>query len=324
MNINHGYGSSLLNAPFGAGKVFHVCQVATDTYDYLSKILVPDSDGVPRLYGHSSTASAVTSDGIAAAVAQTVEGRNDYIVVWPADSTYYIDAAVALNKKSVHVVCPAGMGYDIGSTNAARIQQITASTACFAVSDSAVEISGFYIKNINGASAITLAATSYAVNIHHNTFPLIWTSSAIGSIIGTGDAGAWGKIERNWFVSQSGGAQTCAAGVIQIQASATACQVNHNQITIGDTQTATIGISNAAVKGHTDFNIFSESGGSGVPDGGTITSCVSIHASGCAIGNRCAVAAGQALTGGTAAHSFVDNMDGATGAGNGAASNLET
>jgi hypothetical protein len=220
-----------------------------------------------------------------------------------------------MNKKAVHLICPAGMGYDIGATNAARIQQIGA-YAVVAVTDAAVEIAGFYFKNLTGYSAITLGTgTAYAPNIHHNTFAIQAIASFVGSIIGTGDAGGWGKIERNWFVSQGGGAQTCAAGIVQIAAAATACQVNHNQIPIGDTQIATIGIANGAVKGSTNYNLFSECGGSGVSDGGTITNCISIHASGCAIGNRCAVASGAFATGGTAAHSFSDNLDGRSTAG---------
>jgi len=265
------------------------------------------SDGSAMVYKHESSASAVTTNGLKNALAATVEDRNDYVIVLGANSTYYIDEALALNKKNVHIICPSGFGYERGATNACRIQQITAATAIFAVSDEAVEIAGFYLKNIDGASAITLAATSYAPNIHHNYFPLIWTASGIGSIIGTGDGGAWGKIERNTFISQAGGAVTCAAGVIQIQASATGCGVNYNEIIIGDTQIATIGIANGAVKGQTNFNIFSESGGAGVSDGGTITKCIAINASGCAIGNIGAVGTGQLLSGGTTLHSYAEN-----------------
>jgi hypothetical protein len=323
-NINAGYGVSLLNTPFGAGKVFHVARQGSDVYNWLAEAVIPDSDGRARLFGHVSSASAVTTDAFALAVAELVEGRNDYIVVWPDNSTYYIDAAIALAVKGCHLVAPSGLGNEIGATNAVRIQQITAATACVAISDASVEVSGIYFKNINGTAAITLAAGSYAPNIHHNTFPLIWTSGAqVGAIVCSGDGGAWGSIERNWMVSQSGGACTCAAGVIVVGAAATAARVRYNEITIGDTQTATIGISNAAVKGRTDFNIFSESGGSGVSDGGTITNCIAINVSGAATGNRCSVAAGAFASGGTAAHSFTDNTDGATGAGNGQASNLE-
>ena len=318
-NFPNGLSSfgGLLFGGLGIGNVYYVVN-STSTSAYAEMLArfgdERYSDGSKILHIHTSTASAVTNDGIADALACTVEDRNDYVVVMPANNTYYIDAALAMNKKAVHLVCPAGMGYDIGATNAARIQQLTALTAVIAISDASVEVAGFYMKNVDKTSHITLAATSYALNIHHNTFPLIWVAGAqVGAIVGTGDAGAWGKIERNWFVSQAGNDLTCAAGIIVIQASATACQVNHNQITIGDGNIATIGISNGAVKGHTDFNIFSESGGSGPSDGGTITTCIVIHASGCAIGNRAAVGTGQILSGGTSAHSYSDNIGGVTG-----------
>ena len=309
-------GISMLGS-HGIGNVYYVANTtSTDAFADMWRRYGGKKykDGSKILHPHTSTSGSVTVDGLTAALACTVEDRNDYVIVMGANNTYYIDAALALNKKNVHIICPAGLGYDIGATNAARIQQLTALTAVFAVSDASVEIAGFYLKNVDKTSHITLAATSYAVNIHHNTLPLIWVAGAqVGAIVGTGDAGAWGKIERNWIVSQAGNALTCAAGIILIQSSATATQVNHNQITIGDKNVATIGIANYAVKGHTDFNIFSESGGGAVADGGTISSCIAIHASGCAIGNRGAVATAQLLSGGTTAHSFCDNIGGHTG-----------
>ncbi len=296
----------------GMGNIYYVVNTASSSYAHMISRLkdVYYDDGTPALHLHTSSASAVTLNGLKSALADTVEDRNDFVVVMPSNSTYYIDEALAMDKKGVHLVCPAGLGYDIGANNAARIQQITAATACIAVSDAAIEIAGFYIKQYADVAAITLAALSYAPNIHHNTFPLVWSSAPVAAIVGTGDAGGWGKIERNWFVSQAGGAVTAAIAAIDIKANATACQCNHNQVTIGDTEIATLCISNAAVKGHTDFNIFSECGGSGVSDGGTITNAIAIHESGCAIGNLGAVASGELLSGGTAAHSFCQNFDG--------------
>lgn len=302
---------NVINGGLGIGNVYYVVNTTSTTAyaDILKKYGgLRYDDGSLMLHPHTSTSSAVTVNGLKTALAATVEDRNDYVVVLGANNTYYTDEALALDKKNVHIICPAGLGYDRGATNAARIQQITASTAIFAVSDASIEIAGFYLKNINGTAAITLAATSYAPNIHHNYFPLIWTSGAqVGAIVASGDGGAWGKIERNTFISQAGGACTCAAGVIVIGAPATGAAVNYNEIIIGDTQIATIGIANSAVKGQTNFNIFSESGGSGVSDGGTITTCISIHASGCAIGNVGAVGTGQMLTGGTTLHSYAEN-----------------
>lgn len=319
-------GISMLGT-LGVGNVYHVVNTTSSSYAELNKRFgkMRYSDGSYAFCPHTSTASVVTTNGLKTALGYTVEDRNDYVIVYPSNGTLYIDEVLALDKKGVHIVCPAGLGNEIGATNAACIQQITASTAIFAVTDAAVEIAGLYLKNINGTAAITLGTSAYAPNIHHNTFPLIWTSGAqVGAIVATGDGGAWGTIERNWMVSQSGGACTCAAGVIVIPAAATACRVRYNEITIGDTQIATIGISNAAVKGRTDYNLFSESGGASVSDGGTITNCISISVSGAATGNRCNVGTGQALSGGTASHSFNDNMDGVTEGTGGITAQLET
>lgn len=298
------------NAVFGnlgIGNVYNVCQT-TNTVVYADLVL---------RYGgqtYENDGSVLLHSTIESALAATVECRNDYVVVWPQDSDYDITAALALNKKAVHLICPAGMGYDIGCNNAVRIDQTTAGIAVMAISDAAIEVAGFYLKPYIGREHFTLAAASYAVNIHHNYLPLKWTSTNYAAIAGTGDAGAWGKIERNCFVSQAGDDKTCAA-IVDIQSSATATEVSHNQFTIGDGNTATLCISNAAVKGNTNFNVFSTSGGTGVADGGIITNAIYIHASGCAIGNRGAVGSGELLSGGTAAHSFCDNLDGRSTAG---------
>jgi len=296
-------GITSMGAPvvggLGVGNVYFVIKTAEAFYgEFDRERNTTYADGSRSI--HTTIQSALDA---------TVECRNDYVIVFPSDSDYDLTAALTMSKKSVHLVCPAGFGYERGATNACRIEQTTASTAIIAVSDSAVEIAGFYLKPYIGQSHITLAATSYGLNIHHNTLVLKWTTSNSAAIAGTDDAGAWGSIERNWFVSQAGNAQTCAA-VVSIGASATGARVCHNELTIGDGNTATVGIQNLAVKGVTSFNIFSQSGGSGVSDGGTITKCIQVHASGAAIGNVGAVSTGKMLTGGTTLNSYAENYGG--------------
>jgi hypothetical protein len=300
------------DALMGIGNVYHVLQSNVSYYDKWV------AENYRTLYDGSANIHTSIQDAVNAMVAE----RNDYCLVHTDNDDYDITSVITLSKKGIHVICPQGSGYDIGANNSVRIHQNTAATAIFAISNSAIEIAGFYLKPYIGCSHITIANGSYALNIHHNTLVLQWTASNDPAISASGDGGAWGKIERNWIISQGGDAQTCAA-VIVIGSAATGAQVNRNEITIGDDNIATVGIQNSAVKGHTDFNIFSEAGGNDVASGGTITKCVAVHATGSATGNRCSVAAAQFASGGTAAHSFVDNMDGATGAGNGAASNLE-
>jgi hypothetical protein len=282
----------------GVGNIYYVVSTS-DTTVY--------NDLVLRYGGqtYENDGSSILHTSIATALAATVECRNDYVVVQPKNADYDITAALTLNKKNVHLVCPAGISYDIGSNNSVRIEQTTDSLAIFAISDAAIEVAGFYLKPDASASAapFTLAATSYALNIHHNYIVLKGTVASGGaSIAGTGDGGAWGNIERNHCITQV--SSSTFPSVIGIASPATGCEVSHNQITIGNGATATVGISNGAVLGNTNYNTFSTCGGSGAASGGTITNCVAINASATAIGNRCAVASGGFASGGTAQNSF--------------------
>lgn len=286
-------GGGAIAAP---GEIFYVCENTTS--------------GEKTVY--SWLAARVPSENlktnIADALSATVECRNDYVLVMPSDSDYDITAALTMNKKCVHLIGVGGFGYDRGSTNAVRIEQTTAATAVIAISDAAIEVAGFYLKPYIGVSHITLAATSYAPNIHHNSFMLKWTTSNEGCIVGTGDAGAWGSVaERNWFVSQAGNDQTCAA-VIDIGASATSARVNYNDFMIGDGNTATVVVKNLATKGTVNFNNFQLAAGDG-----TITHAIQVGAWGSAIGNRACVQDGAIMTGGTVDISFVDNYNASNG-----------
>jgi hypothetical protein len=280
-------------------------------------------DGSKILY----KATSLTADvAIQEALDACVANRNDYVVVMSSGTNYSITNTLQLTKKGVHLICPTGLsnaGFPVGNT--ARLKSIVAATSVANVTAEAVEIAGFYIKNYADVAAITIAATVSAQNIHSNAFMMVWSSSPAAMIVGTGAGGAWGSIENNWFISESGTSVTAAIAAIDIAAQATGCRVCHNEVTIGDGNTATLCISNQAIKGHTDFNVFSESGGSGVTSGGTITNAISVAAAGAAIGNLGAVGSGKLLSGGTAAHSFVGNIDGRTasdGAG-GQVANLE-
>ena len=258
--------------------------------------------------GTYSDGSAIVHTTIQSALDATVECRNDYVIVQPSDSDYDITAALTMSKKSVHLICPAGLGNDVGATNAARIHQNTTSLACIAVSDSSIEIAGLYLKNYQNYSHITLAASSYAPNIHNNTLVMSCTSTtAAPAIVGTGDAGAWGSIERNWIVSQAGDDYTIAA-IISIDQTAAAARVCFNEITIGDGATATVGIYNGASKGMVRGNVFGQAGADS-----TWTHCIAIGSNGNAIGNRGVVADSILVTGGTSDKSFSDNMNGVNG-----------
>lgn len=284
-------------AMFGCGEVYHVCRAADTSIKNWLNQRVP---GDHLFFAATSGADIAINKALSACV----EGRNDYVVIWPSNSDYDLTAVITLNKKCVNLVAPGGFTYERGAGNAVRIHQNTAATAVFAVSDANVQIAGFYVKNYAGIAAITLAATSYAPNINHNTFVISLTTSNAAIIAGTGDAGGWGKIEKNLFLSYAGTSQTIAK-VIDIGASATCAQVLNNDFVFGDSNTITVAVYNDAVKGLTAYNNFSSSGGDA-----TLTNAIYINAKGAAIKNMVAAASGCGLSGGTAGASFCQNFDG--------------
>ena len=290
----------------GIGNVYYVIKTNEAYYSqFLADHQGTYSDGSAIVYG----ATAASSDtAIQAALDACVEGRNDYVVVMPSDSDYDLTAALTMSKKCVHLICPAGLGYERGATAACRLEQTTAATSIIEVSDSSIEIAGFYLKPYIGCSHITLAATSYSPNIHHNTFVLKWTTTNLGAIVCSGDGGAWGSVaEYNWFISQAGDDQTCAS-IISVGASATGARVCYNDFFIGDGNTATVGISNAATKGTTIGNNFMVAAGDG-----TITTCVLQGAWGNAYDNKGSVGADALIDGGTDDISAVNNMNSVSG-----------
>jgi hypothetical protein len=314
---NFNYGIASFGVPvfgsMGVGNVYMVCQTAdTDVFTQFTKRYGKNrfSDGTWMLNPFIGTgAIAATTNGIQTALDSCVTNRNDYVVVAPSDTNYGLDAVLTMSKKAVHLVCPAGMGRDFPVGNSARIKQLTGANAVIAITNQAVEVAGFYLKNYTALSTITLSTLALSPNIHTNMFNLVWSGAQAPAIAGTLAGGAWGSIDHNWLISESGTSATCAV-VIDIIAQATGARVCHNEMTIGDSNTATIGISNQAVKGHTDFNIFSESGGATV---GTIAACISVPTYEAAIGNRGAVATGHMFAGGTANRSFCDNRDAQAG-----------
>ena len=309
--------SDILGNGIGVGNVYIVVNTAdtTSSADILAQYQGTYPDGSVIVY----EATPATADvAIQAALDSCVANRNDYVLVMPSNTNYSITNSLVMSKKGVHLICPTGLtgnAFPIGNT--ARLKSIVAATPIIAVSANteAFEIAGFYLKNYVDVAAITLATGVSAQNIHSNMFPLVWGSnSAVASIVGTGSAGAWGSISNNWWISETGTGHTVAIAAVDIGASATGCRVCNNEITIGDQNVATAGISNQAVKGHTDFNVFSESGGLAAgAGGGSIVKCVSVSVMGCAIGNLGAVVTTHMLTGGTANESYVENFSALNG-----------
>lgn len=282
----------------GIGNVYRVIKTTEPYYTQFIK----------DYQGRHTDGSLMVHTDIQSALDATVECRNDYVIVQPSDSDYDITAVLTLSKKSVHLICPAGMGMETGATNACRIHQTTAATDIFSVADASIEIAGFYLKHYANVTAIELTGNGYAPNIHHNTIAMSTSSTTSEPmILGVAAGGAYGSIHHNWIFA-SGGDDTTIAAIIYIQASATMARVNFNEITIGDGMTATVGIINHATKGMVKGNTFGQAGSDS-----TWTHCINIGSYGNAIYNRGVVADGVLVTGGVNDKSFSDNMNGVDG-----------
>lgn len=288
----------------GMGNVYRV--IASDEPYYTQFV-------ADHQFEHSDGSEAVHTT-IASALSATVECRNDYVVVQPQDADYDITTALEMNKKSVHLVCPAGLGYDIGASNACRIHQ-TGAYPIINVSDAAIEIAGFYLKNYATKGGVILSSdVTYGLMIHHNYWAMSLSGSTNEPMLGpliantTGAAGAWGTFERNFFQSQAGGSATIAAILGTFNAQATGVRVCFNELAIGDTNnTATVGIKNLSVKGITRDNIFhAHQTASGA---GVFTHCVQTDTSGTAYRNIGNVADGEIVVGGTDELSHILNYN---------------
>jgi len=310
-NFPHGilsFGNIVSGTP-GVGNIYIVWQtsktaIMSDMLSKYSDTTYPDGSKV--LYQ-----DAGTGDGIAAAITACKGGRNDYIFV--GTGNYNLTTALSLSgKSSVHLIGMNGLNFDVSSVGAAALTQTGAYPAI--TMEAYGEVAGFQIINKAGYPAINAAANIWRMQVHNNCFHMVGGTACSIIDFSAAATNSYGRIFKNRFATWVGGNLTAAINV----GTATGCDICENIITYYN-GTLTYGIVSAGAQCVIADNFISDSGG-----GGTITTAITIFTYSSAIGNRCAVGAGAALAGGTAAHSFVDNMDGSTGATNGAASNLET
>lgn len=289
------------------GNIYRVLHKSKAFYaDFLKQNQFKYSDGSDAFYSDSGT-----GDGIRAAIAACKGGRSDYIIV--GTGSYQLDTVLDLTgKSSVHLIGVNGLNRACGSDGAALLQQ-TGSDYVVKL-EAYNELAGFQIINKTGYAAVYVAANKWRPNIHNNCFHTV-----AGSAINIVDASAaaacsYGSISYNRFATWVGGNMTSCINV----GTGTGVDIIGNMITHYN-GTLDYGITQAGAQCFVYGNKVSDCGG-----GGVVTVAVNVYQYSSAISNRLSVPAGYGLSGGTSAKSFVDNMDGATGAGNGAASNLET
>ena len=248
---------------------------------------------------------------IANAISACKGGRNDYVIVGTG-AWSLTTAATMAGKSSVHLIGQNGLGREVGSAGAALLQQTGNYQAV--IMEAYCELAGFQIINLDGYAAVTVAANIWRPSIHNNCFHTV-AGSAINIVDASGAlACSYGSISYNRFATWVGGNMTSCINV----GTGTGVDIVGNIISHYN-GTCDYGITQAGAQCVVKDNTVCNSGG-----GGVVTVAVNIHAYSSAIDNRLAVDAGKGLAGGTAANSFVGNKDGATGTGNGQASNLET
>jgi len=287
----------------GAGNVYRVIATGEAYYDQF-------------MYDHQfehTDGSAAVHTTIQSALDATVSARNDYVLIQPKEADYDLAAALTLSKKSVHLIGLDSL-YGIGAGNACRIHQ-TGAYPIAIVSDSAIEISGLYLKNYATKGGIILATGCYGSHIHHCYWAMNLSGATNEPMLGpyiadTGTAGGWSTFEDLFFQSQAGNNATIAA-VVRVNDDATGVRFQRIQIGIGDNNTATYGIQCDSVKGMViDCDFFAYP----TDSGGDFTHCITIHGSAVAYGNRGNVADGKLVEwGGTTGYGLIQNFNSASG-----------
>jgi len=294
----------------GVGNVYYVVQAAnTAVYTHMIK-------NYQRTYSDGSKAVQVT---IQAALDATVANRNDYVIVMPDSSDYDLTVALTMTKKSVHLICPAGLGTQGFPSNAARVHQNTAATAIITVTGDAVEIAGLFFKGIEGGDIITLSGTRWHPHIHDNFFGIAATASSNNfGIVGTG-AVSHASIHDNYFTNYSPGAMTgtdndVAAFISLSSGSSTRGLIRGNLMHTGGNTAVAAAISVAGYGFFIIDNYLWEDVAFGGTQAGTLTLGISTSADCLVAGNRIGITTAEnAVSGGTADASYVDNFEGTSG-----------
>jgi len=295
----------------GVGNVYYVIKSTEAYYDQF----------LTERQGVYNDGSVIVHTDIQSALDATVECRNDYVIVQPADADYDITETLTMTKKAVHLICPAGMTGSTGATNACRIHQTTGDIPILQIADAGCEVAGFYLKSGSGASplvtGVEMIAGCYGVNIHHNYFCVNGVTGDGPVLGGTGATGngAWGIIHHNRLVTITSGVTFPV--LWNFPYTSYSLLVEHNSFSIQTGVTISTAVINmSGGYGEANFNTFSAlttfpSQGLTAP---SIEACIHLGGgAGGAIGNRGAILTGDLLSGGTANAQFSDNFDAASG-----------
>jgi len=294
------------------GHVYYVMQTTNPNY-------VEFSSTHTRAYNDDG--SWMLHNTIQSALDVTKTERNDYVIVMPDNDDYDLTAALTMTKRNVHLICPAGIGPEAGSTNAARIHQNTANTEIIILSSAAdgCEIAGFWFKLVTTQTStfnisVPSASTGQCSNIHHNTFNVTCSGSTGGGAIGleAGGSGNYSNIHHNRFYFTGNGA-TATYGVYL---ATTQSVFAYNDTHVINGATVTYGVRCNGVGSIVKYNNFyahPASVGIAASAFGAAIYVDATNDSTCVIGNRGAVITGTMIDGGTADTMFCDNRSAVNG-----------
>lgn len=294
----------------GVGNVYYVVQAANaSVYSHMIK-------NYQRRY---SDGSAAVQTSIQAALNATVANRNDYVIVMPDSSDYDITAALTMTKKSVHLICPAGLGCQGFPANAARIHQNTAATACITVTGDAIEIAGLFFKGVEGGNIIDLSGTRWHPHIHDNFFGIAATAASNNYGIYADGACSHFSIHDNYFTNYSPGAMSGAnnavAAFISIaEGGSTRGLIRGNFMHTGGNTTVAAAISCGGYGIFIVDNYLWEDVAFGATEAGILTLGISTSADCFVANNRIGIATeANGVNGGTANQSYAANYEGTNG-----------
>jgi len=283
--------------PMTAGRIFYVIGSRTEpAYADLLRRNDKYLDGVEKVY--------VGGPGIQSALDACVSKRNDYVIVLPSTVHYDLTTPLIMSKKNVHLLCPAGMGHGVGSTNALLIHQNTANTNIITLTGDSCEIAGFWFRTFTSTTASVIqfseASKGQCANIHHNTFTQQLSGATNGYAISgaAGGSGNYSNIHHNRFTVTGNGLTLTHCVKLLTTQSVFANNDMHamNGATIG------IGVQCVGVGSVIKNNYFYAHPSSVGIAASAFGACIYVDAtndSTCVIGNIGAVATGTMVQGGT-------------------------
>ncbi len=296
----------------GIGNVYYVVKTDEAYYSqFVNDYNVQYSDG-------SFAVCPDTGTGIQDALDKCVSNRNDYVILMPSATHYDITSALTMSKRSVHLICPAGLGMETGAGNAILIHQNTANTNIITLSGDSCEIAGIWFRTFTSTTAsvieVPTVSTGQNANIHHNTFNQTLSGATNGFMISfsVGGSGNYSNVHHNRFWTSGSG----LTGTYGVYMATTQSVFAYNDMHVINGATLTAGVRCAGVGSVIKYNNFYAHRATTGISASAFGAAISVEDnadSTCVVGNRGSVGSGTLAQGGTNDTTFCDNRSGVAG-----------